>query len=67
MSELYIVLGVAVLLVIIHVDALFHHLLEAPALIEKYLPYALALEVEKQGSEPFAETLAAAASAGRAP
>ncbi len=100
MSELYFVLGVAVLLVIVLVNALFYHLLKAPTvmgrrvmdqiegfklflsvaererlemlnppdktpeLFEKYLPYALALDVENQWSEQFAETLAAAAGAG---
>ena len=64
MIELYIVLGATVLLVIVLAKALFYHLLETPELIENYLPYALALDIENRWSEQVAETLAAAAGAG---
>jgi uncharacterized membrane protein YgcG len=39
---------------------------KTPELFEKYLPYALALDVEVQWTEQFAEVLAAAAAAGAA-
>ncbi|MBW1990811.1 MAG: DUF2207 domain-containing protein [Deltaproteobacteria bacterium] len=39
---------------------------KTPELFEKYLPYALALDVENEWSEQFAEVLAAAQTEGRA-
>ncbi len=45
---------------------MFHPPEKTPELFEKYLPYALALDVENQWSEQFAEVLAQAQAEGRA-
>ncbi len=45
---------------------LLHPPEKTPALFEKYLPYAFALDVENEWSEQFAEVLAKAAAADRA-
>lgn len=45
---------------------MFHPPEKTPELFEKYLPYALALDVENQWSEQFAEVLARAQAEGRA-
>jgi len=44
---------------------MFHPPEKTPELFEKYLPYALALDVENQWSEQFAEVLARAQAEGR--
>ena len=77
MGELYIVLGVAVRLVIILVDALLYHVLKAPTVmgrrvmdqIEGFLSVAERERLEMlnppdQMPAQFAETLAATAGAG---
>jgi uncharacterized membrane protein len=45
---------------------MFHPPKKTPELFEKYLPYALALDVENEWSEQFAEVLARAQAEGRA-
>jgi uncharacterized membrane protein YgcG len=45
---------------------MFHPPEKTPELFEKYLPYALALDVENEWSEQFAEVLARAQAEGRA-